>query len=190
MKFFENQCTFDYAWTQVSAAHWRKYPNEKADHVVAVDTLAKYYDAKSGILRIERLITCRQAAPRWIVKLVGGTEDSYVREVSEVNLKEQTLTLLSTNLTFSNIMSVQETVQYVPDPRNPMLRTLFKQDAKITAYGALSRFANNAMENFTIDRFRQNALRGRAGFESVLDNFFNQSINGGRQDSCKLPASN
>ncbi|CCG81908.1 UPS-like protein C36.10 [Taphrina deformans PYCC 5710] len=173
MKIFENSCVFDYPWQQVSAAHWRKYPNEKADHVVAVDTLRREYDAETGTLRIERLITCRQAAPRWIVKLVGGTEDSYVREVSEVNLHTKTLTLLSTNLTFSNIMSVQETVQYTPHPQAPGKRTLFRQDAKITAYGALSRFANNAMENFTIDRFKQNALRGRAGFETVLDNFFN-----------------
>lgn len=174
MKIFENSCVFEYPWAQVSAAHWRKYPNEKADHVVAVDTLRKDFDSESGILKIERLITCRQAAPRWIIKLVGGTEDSYVREVSEVNLKNRTLTLSSTNLTFSNIMSVQETVQYLPQPGEPDTRTLFRQDAKITAYGALSRFANNAMENFTIDRFKQNALRGRAGFETVLDSFFSQ----------------
>lgn len=175
MQIFENKCTFDYPWKQVSAAHWRKYPNEKADHVVAVDTLAREYDPERGVLRIERLITCRQAAPRWIVKLVGGTEDSYVREVSEVSLKDKTLTLLSTNLTFSNIMSVQETVRYLPHPDAPSNKTIFQQDAKITAYGALSRFANNAMESFTIDRFKQNASRGRAGFESVLDKIFSQS---------------
>ena len=171
MKFFENECRFDYTWDKVSAAHWRKYPNEQASHVVAVDTLRQEVDPVTGNLRIERLITCRQGAPRWIVKLVGSTEDSYVREVSEVNLKEKTLTLLSTNLTFSNIMSVQETVRYQPDPAAPTRRTLFTQDAKITAYGALSRWANNMMEDFTIDRFRQNAQRGRAGFESVLDKF-------------------
>lgn len=174
MKIFENECTFDYPWRHVSAAHWRKYPNEKADHVVAVDTLNRQYNPETGILRIERLITCRQAAPRWIVKLVGGTEDSYVREVSEVNLKKNCLTLQSTNLTFSNIMSVEETVKYLPHPDAPLHRTIFQQDAKITAYGALSRFANNAMESFTIDRFKQNASRGRAGFESVLDTVFSQ----------------
>ncbi|BFZ54622.1 Phospholipid metabolism protein [Savitreella phatthalungensis] len=169
MKFFENQCFFDYAWEQVSSAHWRKYPNEQASHVVAVDTLRSEVDPNTGILRIERLITCRQGAPRWIVKLVGSTEDSYVREVSEVDLKNRTLTLLSTNLTFSNILSVQETVSYTPDVNQPHARTRFTQDAKITAYGALSRWANNMMEDFTIDRFKQNAARGRAGFESVLE---------------------
>jgi hypothetical protein len=105
------------------------------------------------------------------VKLVGATEESYVREVSEVSLKDQSLVLKSVNLTFSNIMSVQETVRYVPDVQRPDAQTVFRQDAKITAYGALSRFANNMMEDFTIDRFKQNAARGRAGFESVLERF-------------------
>lgn len=162
---------FEYSWDQVSTAHWRKYPNEKADHVVAVDTLRREYDPSTGILRVERLITCRQAAPRWIVRLVGGTEDSYVREVSEVSLRDKSLILRSTNLTFSNIMSVQETVKYLPDTTQAA-RTLFQQDAKITAYGALSRLANGMMEDFTFDRFRQNASRGRAGFESVLEKVF------------------
>ncbi|KAJ8604230.1 hypothetical protein MRB53_041882 [Persea americana] len=162
MKFFENYCTFGYPWHQVSAAHWQKYPNEKTDHVVAVDTLRTDYDPIKKVLRVERLITCRQSAPRWILKLVGGTSDSYVREVSEVSLQDKSLTLMSTNLTFSNIMSVQETVRYIPDPDSPLGRTMFFQDARITAYGALSRFANGMMEDFTIERFRANASRGRA----------------------------
>lgn len=113
---------------------------------------------------------------------MGATEDSYVREVSEVHYKDQTLTLLSTNLTFSNIMSVQETVRYLPHPSSPTNKTLFKQDAKITAYGALSRWANAMMEDFTIDRFKQNAARGKLGFESVLANI-PQGIFGEKQTS-------
>ena len=171
MKIFENRCVFPYDWEKVSAAHWRKYPNEKADHVVAVDTLRTAYDSERGVLRVERLITCRQSAPRWVAKLVGATDESYVREVSEVCMRDKTLTLLSTNLTFSHILSVQERVRYLPNPKTPN-ETIFLQDAKITAYGALTRFANGMMEDFTIDRFRQNALRGKAGFESVLDRIF------------------
>lgn len=73
-------------------------------------------------------------------------------------------------------MSVQETVRYLPDP-NFRHQTVFTQDAKITAYGALTRFANGMMEDFTIERFRQNASRGRAGFETVLDRIFNKEDN-------------
>ena len=71
------------------------------------------------------------------------------------------------NLTLSNLLSVQETVVYAPDPENPHTKTLFKQDAQITAYGAFSRICN-AIEDFSVERFGQNAKKGREGFEAVL----------------------
>lgn len=119
-------------------------------------------------LRTERLITCKQSAPRWLMKFVGGTEESFVREVSEVDPSRRTVTLRSTNLTGSNFVSVQETVIYSPDPISPESRTLFKQDAQITAYGAFSRLCG-AIEDWSVERFGQNATKGRLGFEAVLE---------------------
>ncbi|KAL7272881.1 Phospholipid metabolism protein [Rhizina undulata] len=170
MKFFESQCTFDYAWENVSIANWRKYCawNTQSTHVVAVDTLSRSVEPSTGILRTERLITCKQNAPRWLMKMVGCTEESYVREVSEVDPLKQTVTLRSTNLTGSRILNVQETVVYSPDPANPTTKTLFRQDAQITAYGAFSRICN-AVEDWSVERFGQNARRGRLGFEAVLE---------------------
>jgi hypothetical protein len=118
-------------------------------------------------LRSERLITCKQNAPRWLLKLTGA-EVSYVREVSEVDVRKKTVTLRSVNLTGSNIVSVQETVVYSPHPDAPDTKTLFTQDANITAYGAFSRICN-AVEEWSIERFGQNAQKGRMGFEAVLE---------------------
>ena len=97
-----------------------------------------------------------------------GAEVSYVREVSEVDLRTKTVTLRSVNLTGSNIVSVQETVVYEPHPDFPESKTLFTQDAQITAYGAFTRICN-AVEQFSVERFGQNAQRGRMGFEAVLE---------------------
>ncbi|PWW75318.1 MSF1-domain-containing protein [Tuber magnatum] len=170
MKVFESSCTFEYPWANVSIANWRKYGswNTQSTHVVAVDTLNRTVDPSTGILRTERLITCKQNAPRWLMKIVGGTEESYVREVSEVDPQQQTVTLRSTNLTGSNIISVQETVVYSPDPSNPKTKTSFQQDAQITAYGAFSRICG-AVEDWSVERFGQNARKGRVGFEAVLE---------------------
>ncbi|KAG0643048.1 PRELI-like family-domain-containing protein [Tuber brumale] len=170
MKVFESSCIFDYPWANVSIANWRKYGswNTHSTHVVAVDTLNRYVDPSTGILRTERLITCRQNAPRWLMKIVGGTEESYVREVSEVDPQLQTVTLRSMNLTGSNIISVQETVVYSPDPSSPGTKTRFQQDAQITAYGAFSKICA-AIEDWSVERFGQNAIKGRVGFEAVLE---------------------
>ncbi|RPB28526.1 MSF1-domain-containing protein [Terfezia boudieri ATCC MYA-4762] len=168
MKVFESNCTFNYSWEDVSLANWRKYCawNTKSTHVIAVDTLSRSVDPETGILITERLITCKQAAPRWL-KAIFGTEESYVREISYVDPVAKTVTMKSMNLTLNNLLNVQETVQYVPDPECPAKRTLFKQDAKITAYGAFTRL-RNAIEDFSVDRFHQNAIKGREGFEAVL----------------------
>jgi hypothetical protein len=72
------------------------------------------------------------------------------------------------NLTGSNIVSVQETVIYSPHPEDPKGRTLFTQDAQITAYGAFSRVCAK-VEEWSVERFGQNAQRGRIGFEAVLE---------------------
>lgn len=93
----------------------------------------------------------------------------------------------SMNLTFNNLLNVQETVQYLPDPQSPADRTIFKQDAKITAYGAFSRICN-AIEDFSVERFGQNATKGREGFEAVLQmsqKAFRELREGGMQEAAQ-----
>jgi hypothetical protein len=52
MKVFSSTCTFDYSWDEVTTANWRKYCpwNDKSTHVVAVDTISRTVDPKTGIV--------------------------------------------------------------------------------------------------------------------------------------------
>lgn len=186
MKIFSSQHTFDYSWEQVSTANWKKYPNEVSTHVVAVDVLRREVDPVTGVLRTERLITCKQAIPKWILAMVGGTNVSYVREVSEVDPKAKTLTLRSVNLTMNNLLSVFETVVYKPDPVNPLSSTLFQQEAQITAYASFKRICNK-IEDWSVERFNQNAQLGKAGFDSVLQKIYERVQECGfREEPAKL----
>ncbi|KAL1875928.1 hypothetical protein VTK73DRAFT_9712 [Phialemonium thermophilum] len=167
MKVFSNNVTFNYSWEEVSTANWRKYCpwNEKSTHVVAVDTLSRTVDPATGILRTERLITCRQSAPEWLKSLMGGLEESQVLETSYVDPANRTVTMVSANLTWSNLINVEETVVYRPLNAH---QTQFSQDAKITALcGGWQRIKNN-IEDCLVKRFRENAIKGKEGFESVL----------------------
>lgn len=168
MKIFSSTHCFHYPWEEVSAANWKKYPNEMSSHVVAVDVLRREIDATSGVLRTERLITCKQAIPGWILVLVGGADVSYVREVSEVDPTSRTVTMRSGNLTMNHLLSVYETVVYSASPEDPENVTVFNQEAQITAYASFRRLCNK-IEDWSVDRFHQNALRGKQGFESVLE---------------------
>lgn len=167
MKLFETQHSFDYSWEQVTAANWQKYPNELATHVVSVDILNREIDPKTHTMRTERLIACKQAIPCWLRALVGADDCSFVREVSVVDLKKKSLVMKSTNMTMSNLLLVNETVTYVPDPLFPESRTTFKQEAEITAFLSFSSICNK-IEEWSVERFGQNAKIGKKGFESVL----------------------
>ncbi|KAG9304502.1 hypothetical protein G9A89_020066 [Geosiphon pyriformis] len=167
MKFFETSYTFRYPWSYVSAANWRKYPNEECPHVVAVDVLDRYVDPVTGILRTERLITCQQNIPKWILKLCGEETVSYAREISEIDPKNKTLRMTSSNLTMNHLVNVSETVTYKEDPNDPC-KTLFQQEARIKCGESISRFTNY-LEDFCVARFRENSVQGRQGFENVLE---------------------
>lgn len=172
MKLFENDCQFHYPWDQVTAANWRKYPNEMSTHVVAVDVLRRELDPSKSVLTTERLITCKQGIPSWLQYIVGGKNVSYVREVSVVDLNNQTLTMRSVNLTMCHLLKVFETVTYTPHPNDHNV-TIFNQEAKITAYGAFQRVCNK-VEDWSLERFHQNAQKGKQGFENVLKVFNEQ----------------
>lgn len=46
-----------------------KYPNPYSAHVLSVDVLDRTVDAETGVIRTERVLKCKQAAPGWAVKV-------------------------------------------------------------------------------------------------------------------------
>lgn len=120
-------------------------------------------------LRTERLITCKQSAPQWLNTFLGGQDTSYVYETSYVDPAAKKVTMCSMNLTWADLLSVQETVVYRPSASRPGTRTQFEQHARITALCGGWQKVRNSIEQFTVDRFQQNAQKGREGFEMVLE---------------------
>lgn len=119
-------------------------------------------------MRTERLITCKQTAPPWLSPFLGNTSTSYVYEISYIHPSTKSLTLCSQNMTWSDILSVRETVSYSPCPKDPERRTQFVQTAKVTAMCGGWQKIKNKIETFTVERFGENAAKGREGFEMVL----------------------
>lgn len=167
MKIFSSTHQFNYIWEQVTAANWQKYPNELSSHVVSVDILNREIDEKRQVLKTERLIACKQPIPKWISKIIGGEDCSYVRELSEVDLVSRKLIMKSANMTMSHLLLVNETVTYSPEPGLPMSKTRFNQEAEITAFTPFSTLANK-IEDWSLERFGHNASTGKKAFEGVL----------------------
>lgn len=77
--------------------------------------------------------------------------------------------MCSTNLTWSNVLNVCETVVYQPSSTQPSSTTEFNQEAKITALCGGWQKIKNKVEEASVERFRENAKCGREGFETVLE---------------------
>lgn len=174
MRVFSSNYTFDYSWDEVSTQNWRKYCpwNKSSTHVLAVDTLSRHIDPSTGILRTERLITCSQAAPDWIMAIFGGNRAAYSLETSYVDPVQKRVTMCSINLTWANLISVRETVVYQRDESNSELgheRTKLEQEARIVALAGGWQRIKSKIEEVTVEQFGENAKRGREGFEMVLE---------------------
>ncbi|KAF1809931.1 MSF1-domain-containing protein [Eremomyces bilateralis CBS 781.70] len=172
MKVFSSETQFDYSWEEVSCANWLKYSpwNKMTPHVIAVDTLQRSVDPATGILRTERLITCQQSPPKWILPFLKGQSTSHVYETSYIDPKTRKLTMCAMNITWSDFLNVRETCSYEPVRTNTGAEhTQFKQYAEITALCGGWQKIKNSIESVSVEQFRQNAANGRQGFEMVLE---------------------
>jgi hypothetical protein len=168
MKIFSSDCTFNYSWDEVSTANWRKYCpwNEKSTHVLAVDILSRRVDPGTGILRTERIITCKNTAPSWISTILGTGDVLHTLETSYVDPQSQKVTMISSNLSASKFISVQEQIVYQPLSTT---QTQFVQKAEITALCGGWQKIKSSIEEIGCSNYSENARKGKEGFERVLE---------------------
>jgi len=165
MHYFSQTFNYDHSWAHVIIGMWHKYPNPHCSHVVTVDVIDRSVDPSTGIIRTERVLGCKQRAPVWIVKLFGGSEDAFVREISFVDPSTQTTTISSVNLSLSQFATCHEKILYSPAPGG---RTAFQQTAEIQTRMVMWRTAADKLENWLAVRFEQDAQLGKVGFTDVL----------------------
>lgn len=98
--------------------------------------------------------------------MTGAGEVSQVFEISYVDPASQQVTMTSSNLTLSNLLSVQEKVVYKPLSDT---QTQFVQEAKITALCGGWQKIKTSIEEAGVSAFSENAKKGKEGFETVLE---------------------
>jgi hypothetical protein len=151
----------------VTLASWRKYPNDMTPHVVNVDIINRGIDQKTGVLRTERLITCKQNIPDFVRRVLGGENVAHVLEVSEVDPRTRTMVLRSRNLSMNQLIDMEEVCTYQIDNQDDQ-RTCFKQEVKISVFGVSLHMLRSRVEEFCLNRFKMNAMAGRLGMEQVI----------------------
>ncbi|XP_043543670.1 PRELI domain containing protein 3A isoform X2 [Chiloscyllium plagiosum] len=125
----------------------RKYPNPMNPNVVGVDVLERNLDTR-GRLHSHRLLSTEWGLPSIVIAILGTSRTTtYIKEHSVVDPVERTMELSSSNITLSNLVSVDERLIYRPHPENPE-KTILTQEAIITVKGViLSSYLEGLMAN-------------------------------------------
>ncbi|KAM4740396.1 PRELI domain containing protein 3B [Anableps anableps] len=164
MKIWTSEHIFNHPWEMVTKAAMQKYPNPMNPSVVGVDVLDRNVD-QQGCLHSKRLLSTEWGLPSIVKSLTGNVRTcTYIQESSVVDPKEKTFELQSSNITFTNMVSVDERLTYKPHPEDPE-KTILTQEAIISVKGvSLSSYLEGVMAN-TIS---SNAGKGREAMEWVI----------------------
>ncbi|XP_072590957.1 PRELI domain containing protein 3A isoform X2 [Vulpes vulpes] len=112
----------------------RKYPNPMNPCVVGVDVLERSVDGR-GRLHSHRLLSTEWGLPGFVKAILGTSRTlTYIKEHSVVDPVEKKMELCSTNITLTNVVSVNERLVYTPHPEDPGM-TVLTQEAIITVKG-------------------------------------------------------
>ncbi|XP_008319307.1 PRELI domain containing protein 3B [Cynoglossus semilaevis] len=164
MKIWTSEHTFNHPWETVTKAAMQKYPNPMNPSVKGVDVLDRSVD-KHGCLHSKRLLSTEWGLPSIVKSLIGNARTyTYIQEHSVVDPKQKTFELQSTNITLTNMVSVDERLTYKPHPENPE-KTILTQEAIISVKGvSLSSY----LEGLMASTISSNAGKGREAMEWVI----------------------
>jgi hypothetical protein len=190
VKLFSTEHTFRHPFDRVTSAFWRKYPNEHAAHVKAVDITDRRIDDQ-GRLITTRLMSCESAVPAWL-RGAGLPQSCYVAESSVVDPAAQKMVVKSSNLSGASLMVVEETCTYSsvparvaatsaaaatvapsPAPVTPASHTHYRQEARITAFLP---FLSAKFEAYTLSNMTHKSREGMAVVERLCQRIQQEGV--------------
>lgn len=162
VKLFSAEHTFQHPFERVTSAFWRKYPNDAAAHVKAIDITDRRLDSE-GRLITNRIMSCQSALPSWL-RAAGLPQTCMVAETSIVDPKSRTMVVKSANMSGSSMMVVEETCTYTQSATAPATATHYKQEARITAFLP---FISSKFENYSVANLQSKSAEGMAVVEKL-----------------------
>jgi len=167
-KLFTTTHTFQHPFDRVTSAFWRKYPNDLATHVKAIDVTERTINA-DGQLVTNRIMTCENAIPPWLTA-VGLPPVCHVAETSIVDPQAQEMVVKSRNLTGSSLIVIEETCTYTAQNESA---THYKQQAKITSFLP---FISGKFEQFTVNNMNKKSAEGLKTIENLCERIQNEGV--------------
>ena len=169
MNIWSSEHVFNHSWENVVKAALQKYPNPLNPGVIGVDVVDRKIE--NGLIKSHRLLVSQWSMAPWISKLLGGNKICYASEHSQIDLQSRTMSLRSRNLTFNNVLNVDEKLVYSIHPEDES-KTLLKQEALITVQNVP---LIDYLENALITKMNANAQKGRLAIEFIIHKMNNMT---------------
>jgi len=163
MKIWSTEHIFNHPWEKVTAAAWRKYPNELNPDVKQIDVYERDV-TKDGKLVTKRVFGNTMMLPALLGQLLGLPDMCYAIEHITVDPVAKTMTLRMLNHTFCGILSCNEKLVYRQSTDDENV-TVLEQSANINVTGISFQ---NYFENLIVKGFDKNCVKGRQAIENVV----------------------
>merc|ERR1711934_640859 len=111
-----------------------------------------------GVLHSHRIISSDWGLADWVQRLIGANKVCYASEYSTVDPKNRLMEMRSKNMSFCNVVNMEEKMTYTPDPEDPN-RTLMKQETVVTVQGVP---LTSYMEGIIVNTVSSNSSECRA----------------------------
>jgi len=164
MKLWSTEHVFNHPWDKVTAAAWRKYPNELNPNVKQLDVVKRDV-TEDGKLVTTRVFGNTYSFPALLGSLLGLPDICHAVERVVVDPVSKEMTLRMINHTFCGMLAVNEKLVYRQSTEDENV-TVLEQSAAITVSGI--RF-QNYFEDVIVSGFESNCIKGRQAIENVID---------------------
>jgi hypothetical protein len=140
----------------------RKYPNPHNPNVNSLDVLQRRIDPKE--ITMCRLFSTLWNVPSIVLKIIGINQATLVKELVHIDLAKKSYTLRARNISFSNMVVVDETLVYTQCPMDSS-KTQLTQSAKITVQNVP--LLSGTLEELMYSSYNSTAAKGRIAIEEV-----------------------
>lgn len=163
MKIWTSEHIFNHSWESVTGGQWRKYPNPHNQAVVGTDVLER--KVENGVLHTSRIISSDWGLADWVQRLIGANRICYAHEYSMVDPAQRVMEMHSKNLTFCNVVNMEEKMTYRPHPEDRE-KTMMKQETVVTVQGVP---LTSYMESIIVNTVSNNSNKGKAAIEWIVE---------------------
>ena len=162
MRICDSVSTLKHNWENVCQIFYQRYPNPYSRHVLSEDVLLRKIE--NDTLITVRLYKKTDETPDWLKRLLPCT-NALILERSDINLKNQTLKVLSKNITLTYFLTVEENVLFSKLETNEKLCNVERKAMIYSNFYGISYL----LESFGSKKYKSNILRMDTGIEYVLN---------------------